>query len=137
MNRTHTLVFYDGHCGLCHLAVRFALRFDPDGSRFRFAPLQGATLRQVLEPDIIEGLTDSIVVAGTNGTVLEQSDAVLLILEQIGGGWAILGRVGAFMPRTLRDLTYRAVARVRYRLFRRPEALCPLVPEPLKERFLP
>ena len=43
------LLFYDGTCGLCHRAVTFALARDPDGSRFRFAALQGARAHR--DPD--------------------------------------------------------------------------------------
>ena len=137
MSRGRTLIFYDGQCGLCHRAVRFALRHDPDGSRFRFAPLQGSTLSEVLEPDAIAQLSDSIVVLTLEGELLQLSDAVLWLGREIGGIWATLARAGAIVPRPLRDLVYRAIARVRHRLFRRPAELCPLVPESLRDRFLP
>ena len=137
MNRRQTLVFYDGHCGLCHGAVKFALQHDPDGSRFRFAPLQGATLRSELSPQVIAGLTDSIVVLGVNGSLLQQSDAVLFMLKEIGGGWRELGSFLSVVPRFLRNFLYRGVAKTRHHLFCRPEDLCPLVPNTLKERFLP
>ncbi len=135
--RQHTLIFYDGHCGLCHRAVLFSLRHDRDGSRFRFAPLQGETLRQQLPAEVIAGLADSIVVIDREGTVLQESDAVLSMLHRIGGGWASLGRLCSWVPRSLRDLVYRAIARIRTRLFRRPPDVCPVVPEELRSRFLP
>lgn len=37
------LIFYDGTCGLCRGWLRFLLRGDRDGTRFRYAPLQGKT----------------------------------------------------------------------------------------------
>ena len=137
MSRQHTLVFYDGHCGLCHRAVMFVLRRDADGSRFRFAPLQGETLRQQLSEDRISQLADSLVVIGVDGRVLQQSDAVLLILDQLGGGWRALGRLSSWVPRSLRDLVYRGIARIRHRLFKRQNDLCPVVPAELRSRLLP
>lgn len=138
VERQHTLIFYDGHCGLCHGAVSFALRRDPDGSRFRFAPLQGETLHQALPIDTIGELTDSIVVLKPDGQALQESDAVLLMLEQIGGGWRAFGHVSSgVVPRSLRDRLYRGIARVRHRLFKTPPDLCPVIPEDLRERFLP
>ena len=137
MNRQHTLVFYDGHCGLCHGAVLFALRRDTDGDRFRFAPLQGETLRQQLSEDRIAELADSIVVIGVDGSMLQESDAVLLILEQVGGGWKVFGRISSWVPRPLRDGVYRGIAKIRHRLFRRQTDLCPMVPVDLRSRFLP
>ena len=32
------VIYYDGECGLCHLAVRFILRVDSKG-KFYFSPL--------------------------------------------------------------------------------------------------
>lgn len=135
--REHTLIFYDGHCGLCHSAALFALRRDPDGSRFRFAPLQGDTLRQSLPASAIADLTDSIVVLGLDGMALQESDAIISVLEEIGGGWRTLGRLCGLVPRPLRDFAYRAIARARRRLFRSPPGMCPVVPTELETRFLP
>ena len=137
MSRQHTLVFYDGHCGLCHRAVMFVLRRDADGSRFRFAPLQGETLRQQLSEDRIAQLADSIVVVGIDGAVQQESEAVLLMLEQLGGGWRVFGRLSSWVPGSLRNGVYRGIARIRHRLFRRQTDLCPVVPAELRSRFLP
>lgn len=137
MSTDPTLIFYDGHCGLCHRAVKLALRQDPDGNRFRFAPLEGSTLRRRLTPDAIDQLSDSLVVLPSDGPLLQQSDAVLRILDEIGGGWRILGRICARVPRSLRDLVYRFVARVRYRLFKRHDESCPVVSPAFHDRFLP
>jgi predicted DCC family thiol-disulfide oxidoreductase YuxK len=134
---SQTLLFYDGHCGLCHRAVKFALRHDPDGSRFRFAPLQGTTFRSELSPQAIEGITDSIAVLGVDGSLLQESDAVLVLLKEIGGGWRALGSLLSVVPRFLRDLLYRCIAGTRYHLFDRPEDLCPTVPDRFERRFLP
>ena len=80
----HSLVFYDGTCGLCHRAVRFALARDADGSRFRFAPLDSEAFRQRV-PDAA-GLPDSMVVRTPEGSVLVRSAGVIHILERAGGG---------------------------------------------------
>lgn len=137
MERQHTFVFYDGHCGLCHWAVLFALRRDADGSRFRFAPIQGETLQQALSDPVRADLSDSIVVLTQDGAVLQQSAAVLLMLGQIGGSWGILGRVGSIVPRFLRDRVYRGIARIRHHFFKKPPDLCPVTRADLGSRFLP
>ena len=137
MKRPYTLVFYDGHCGLCHRSVLFALRRDVDGSRFRFAPLQGPTFAsEVALLDDFDA-SDSIVVLGEDGSLHQQSDAVILILEKIGGIWRHLGRVLATLPQRPRDGVYRGIAKLRKWIFRQPPGLCPLVPSTLNERFLP
>lgn len=137
MEHQHSLIFYDGQCGLCHRSVLFALRHDRDGSRFRFAPLQGETIRRELSTDTIANLPDSLVVLGRDGTVLQESQAVLSMLHHIGGAWGVFGQVLSWVPTLLRDAGYRAIARARHRLFSTPPEMCPVVSEDLKARFLP
>jgi len=81
----HSMVFYDGGCGLCHRAVRFALAHDADGSRFRFASLDSEGFRRRVPPAARAGLPDSIVALTPDGTLLVRSAAVLHVLERVGG----------------------------------------------------
>ena len=129
----HSLVFYDGACGLCHRAVRFALARDTDGSRFRFAPLDSEAFRQRV-PDAA-GLPDSLVVRTPEGSVLARSAGVIHILERAGGVWWLLARALRALPSRLRDAIYDNVAAVRYRLFRKPAEACPVTPPELRSRF--
>jgi predicted DCC family thiol-disulfide oxidoreductase YuxK len=131
----HSMVFYDGGCGLCHRAVRFALAHDADGSRFRFASLDSEGFRRRVPPAARAGLPDSIVALTPDGTLLVRSAAVIHILERVGGWWRLLGRLLGIVPRRVRDAGYDAVARVRHRLFRRPDDACPVTPLELRARF--
>jgi predicted DCC family thiol-disulfide oxidoreductase YuxK len=131
------LVLYDGTCGLCHAWVRFLLRRDADGSRFRYSPLQGDEAARRIPADARAALPDSVVVVDAEGAVRTRSDAALRLFQRLGGGWTALARVAAIVPRPLRDGTYDLVARTRRRLFRRPDDLCPVVPPELAGRFLP
>jgi predicted DCC family thiol-disulfide oxidoreductase YuxK len=134
---TTEILFYDGHCGLCHRAVKFVLKHEGLGNAFRFAPLQGPTFRARVPADRRAGLPDSIVVLTESGELLVRSDAFLHILRRMGGGWRILAGVLAAVPRALRDLIYDFVARVRYRIFGKRDELCPIVPPELRARFDP
>jgi predicted DCC family thiol-disulfide oxidoreductase YuxK len=129
-------VFYDGHCGLCHRTVRFAARRDPDGKLFRFAPLDGRHIRQALTPAQRDRLPDSVVVYTDQRAVRVRSEAVLHLLERIGGLWRVLAWLGRVMPRPIRDAAYDGIAAIRHRLFARPEAACPLTPPEWRGRFL-
>lgn len=131
------LLFYDGGCGLCHRAVTFALARDLDGSRFRYAPLAGTTFREQYDEAHRAELPDSIVVRTTDGRTLVRSQAVIHLGERLGGGWRVLARVASVLPAWLLDLGYDGIARVRSRLFARPEGTCPLLPPELRGRFLP
>jgi predicted DCC family thiol-disulfide oxidoreductase YuxK len=129
-------LFYDGGCGLCHRTVRTVLAADGAG-RFVFAPLQGATFRELIaEPDR-KGLPDSIVVRTSDGRLLVRSDASLYVMQRLGGGWAALAALARLVPRALRDAVYDFIARIRSRLFAKPDDYCPLVPRELRPRFLP
>ena len=131
----HSTVFYDGGCGLCHRAVRFAIAHDADGSRFRFASLQSEGFRRRVPAAARAGLPDSIVTLTPDGTLLVRSAAVIHVLERVGGGWKVSGRLLRLVPRSVRDAGYDTVARVRYLLFRRPAEACPVTPPELRARF--
>lgn len=128
-------VFYDGTCGLCHRAVAFAVRRDPAGRSFRFAPLGGATFERTAVSGRRAGLPDSLVVLEPGGRVLTRGAAVARVLMRVGGGWGLAGRALLAVPRPLRDGAYDLVARVRRRLFARPPQACPLLPPELRARF--
>ncbi len=131
------ILFYDGHCALCHRSVKFVLRHDRAGSAFRFAPLQGETFQVRVAPERRAGLPDSIVVLTAEGSLLVRSNAFVHILRRLGGGWMALAGVIAVIPRPLRDVVYDFIARIRYRVFGTREDLCPIVPPELRARFDP
>jgi predicted DCC family thiol-disulfide oxidoreductase YuxK len=126
------IVFFDGVCALCDGFVRFVLARDRQ-RRFRFAPLQGPTYRNLAGAEA--GDLSTIVVADHDGTHV-RSAAVLRILARLGGGWGPLARALFFIPRPLSDAAYRLLASRRYQWFGRREYCA--VPRPGdRERFLP
>ena len=131
------ILFYDGHCGLCHHGVKFILRHDRSGAKFRFAPLQGETFRSRVPVDQRSNLLDSMIVQTTDGSVLMRSNAWVHILRRLGGGWKILATFVAAIPRPVRDVVYDFIARIRYRVFGRRDDVCPIVPPNLRARFDP
>ena len=133
----HAILFYDGSCGLCHRAVRFVLWVERGGGLFRFAPLGGATFRELVSEAERTGLPDSLVVRTPEGALLTRSAVLLYVLERWGGGWRLLGRVARLLPAAFRDALYDFVARHRFRLFARPADRCPIVPKHLRSRLLP
>jgi predicted DCC family thiol-disulfide oxidoreductase YuxK len=128
-------IFYDGHCGLCHRAVRFVLAEDRAGAAFRFAPLDSDTFRAAVSEEERARLPDSMVVKTKEGAVLTRSTAFLHILRRLGGLWRVVALVGGLVPQVLRDGVYDGVARVRRRLFAAPADACPVLPKELRQRF--
>src|SRR5262249_42204657 len=99
-------------------------------------PLDGDTFRSAL-PDEQErkNLPDSIVVRTADGRLWTRGQAVLYILRRLGGLWRLLAGLAAVAPAPLLDRLYDGVAGIRYRLFRKREGVCPILPARLRERF--
>lgn len=130
------MLFYDGHCALCHGAVTFVLKHDRGGTLFRFAPLQGETFKTRISADN-RPVTDSVVVLTADERLLLRSSAFIHILRRLGGRWKFLAAVIDSLPRSVRDAVYDFVARIRYRVFGRRDSVCPVMPAELRARFDP
>jgi predicted DCC family thiol-disulfide oxidoreductase YuxK len=130
------VIYFDGTCGLCHRLVRFVLAEDRAGI-FCFSPLQGTAIRGVLSEHARAGLPDSVLVHEASGAMLVKSTAVAHVYERLGGIWRICASLIRLVPRPLRDVGYDVVAKLRRRLFKRPDDSCPVMPAALKARFVP
>ncbi len=130
-------IFYDGDCGVCHWAVRFVAKRDPQGTAFRFAPLGGEVFKAQVPEAQRRQLPDSMVVRTADGEILAQSVAVVHILRRLGGPWRFLGRILSWLPRSLRDAAYGGVAAIRHRLAANPQGACPLPSPELRSRLDP
>lgn len=107
-----TRLFYDGDCGLCGSAVRFAARHDRSG-QIRFAPLGGETFERLVPAEARAGLPDSLLVLTPEGALLTQTGAVIHLLRRMGPAWRWMGTMLAWIPEPLGDLVYRMIARLR------------------------
>jgi predicted DCC family thiol-disulfide oxidoreductase YuxK len=128
-------IFYDGHCGLCHRWVRFVVKRDTRSEAFRFAPLGGERFSQLVPQPPRENVPDSIVVLTSDGRMLVRSAAALHILSRLGRFWSVTASLCRIVPAFARDWLYDLIARIRHRLFRRPDNVCPVLPPELRERF--
>jgi len=131
------IVFYDGVCGLCDRLVQLLLHIDKKGV-LHFAPLQGSIAVRLQEDGSIPTGVDTMLYVPRLGLGQPRpylrSDAAIEIAKVVGGPWA-LARVFKIVPRALRDLGYRALAKSRYRIFGKFDA-CKLPSPEVKERFL-
>lgn len=133
------MLLYDGSCGLCARSVQFVLQHEGAPHSLRFATLQGPHGRRALAAHPALAGVDSVVwvepSGDGNGRVLVRSDAVLAVLDYLGGRWRWLARIGRLVPRVSRDALYRVVAHNRHRLFGRDQSC--LLPTPEQgRRFL-
>ena len=135
----HTLVIYDGICGLCNRLVVFLLRHDHKDC-FRFAPLQSGFAKRVLRQHGLnpDDLDTVVVIAGfrqRHERALTRSDAVLWVAVQLGAIWKLL-LILKIVPFSVRESIYRSIARRRYRLFGR-YVQCPIPSAADRHKFLP
>lgn len=129
------IVLFDGVCNLCSGAVQFILDRDPS-ARFRFASLQSERGRAILAEHglpVPEGDPDTILLV-EGARVTSRSTAALRIARYLSFPW-FLGYAAMVVPRPLRDLVYRFVARNRYRWFGKTET-CRVPTPALRARML-
>ena len=139
MNEFGPIILYDGVCGLCNSLVQFLLKHDKR-SRLRFASLQSDFAAKVLRRHGIDAKDlDTVHVVENyeqpNEQVLQRSDAILRAGSELGGFWSVSAATARVVPRALRDVIYRFVARNRYRVFGKYDTC--MLPEPnQRSRFL-
>jgi predicted DCC family thiol-disulfide oxidoreductase YuxK len=136
------LVVFDGHCGLCNRSVRWLLARDRQ-DKLRFVASESAKVADLLARSGCEGAgfssgPGSILVVrdlgGPTERILARSEAVLALLRELPRPWPAVAAGLGWIPRPLRDLAYRLVARWRYNIWGRLES-CPLPSAKDRERF--
>ena len=120
------VIYYDGECGLCHLAVKFILRVDSK-SKFYFSPLSNL--------DINLKNIDSIILKRGN-KVFYEGMAIIMIFENIDNNWNYLAKVLKLVPINLLDAAYRWVSRNRAKVSVKKVSSCPMVPSYYQKRFI-
>lgn len=128
------LLLFDGVCGLCDRFVQWAIARDPN-SNLVFAPLQGETAAalRLVHPEIPEHLDTLVFIE--DGKVFMYSAAVLNACRHLRGPWPYAA-VFLWVPRPLRDLVYKLVARNRYSIWGKSES-CRVPSDAELAKFLP
>ena len=137
------LVIYDGRCGFCNRSVRWFLRRDRH-DRLRFIPSESPRVADLLARHSLAAFDspaspDTMVVVRNPGTPAEQiylrSDAAATLLAELPQQWLLLGGIFRLIPRPIRDLGYRFIARIRYRIWGRYDT-CPIPTPAERAHFL-
>jgi len=132
------LILYDGVCGLCNRLVLFILPRDRRDA-FVFAGMQSDLAARVLQRHGRDAsAVDTFFVVRDyempDERLLDRSDAGLFVAKTLGRGWQLFWPLRR-VPRRLRDVGYRLVARNRYRIFGRLDQC--LLPSPAaRHKFL-
>jgi predicted DCC family thiol-disulfide oxidoreductase YuxK len=127
------IVLFDGVCNFCNASINFVIEHDK-ARYFKFAPLQSEIGEELTARHGIDRVETDSVILVENGKIYTHSDAALGIARHLNGiwSWAYVLRV---IPRPVRDLAYKFIARNRYRLFGRRDACMMPTPE-VRARFL-
>ena len=115
--RAGPILLYDGRCGVCSEAVQWVLAHERTHS-LRFAPLESALGSELRALAGVATNVDSMLWTELrDGRVHAdlRSSAMLRVLGYVGGPWRWLTALRV-VPQFVRDLGYRAFARVRYRI---------------------
>ncbi|MCZ8156294.1 MAG: DCC1-like thiol-disulfide oxidoreductase family protein [Leptospira sp.] len=106
------IVFFDGFCHLCNGSVQFLLKANKNKNLY-FAPLQ-SEFRKINFSHIPED--SSSICYFSSDTVYKESDAILQITRELTFPYYLLYWF-RILPKSLRDLVYRWIARHRYQWF--------------------
>ena len=128
------ILLFDGHCNLCNAWVQYVVKRD-SSSTIRFASLQSGAGRRLLEEHKIDANYIDSLVLFEEERFSVSSNAALRILLYLNG-WERHLIFLSVVPRSLRDLVYRFIAKNRYKWFGRREQ-CMVPTAELSKRFLP
>jgi predicted DCC family thiol-disulfide oxidoreductase YuxK len=127
------IVLFDGVCNLCNRSVLFIIRHDAK-KQISFASLQSDLAKELLKQHGKEDYDlNSIIFIDENRLYL-QSTAALMIAKYLDGGWFLLPLL-MIIPKFIRDVCYRFIAKNRYKWFGKHES-CLIPSKENNELFL-
>jgi len=106
-------ILHDAPCLLCRASMRWVIEHDRD-SLFYFVPLDSDEGRELLFEHGFEPEQADSVMLILDGRAWRYSDALVRTLQLLGGRWELLGSMLRLVPRPIRDMGYRMVARHRH-----------------------
>jgi len=145
MGSVDSLVLFDGKCNLCNGAVQFIIDHERS-PELKFAPLQSDLASERLTEAMGAEATKALVLGATgsgdpdtivmieDGKAYTHSTAALRIAGHLTAPWR-WAFVFYVVPRFVRDVVYRWIARNRYRWFGKTESCRVPTPE-LRARFV-
>ena len=139
ISQPNPVILYDGVCGLCNRLVQLVLKHDSQ-DQFRFASLQsdfatGVLRRHGADPENLDTMYVVFDQSLPEERLLSRSDAVVVVLKELGRAWAALAVVFESLPGWVRNWGYDLVARNRYRIFGKYDS-CPIPQEKDRSKFL-
>ena len=100
------LLLYDARCSVCRRFISLVIHADRGGT-ISIAPLDGRHGDALRRTHPVFGTRESAVWIPRFGPALAQSDAILAVLDHLGGRWRWLAKLGGLVPRAFRNAAYR------------------------------
>ncbi len=128
------IIIYDGECNYCDAIVQFLIRVDKNND-FKFAHISSQAGSLLLNKfGIDSNLHDSFIYVKDHEYYM-YSDGAGQVLLQLGGAYALMGKILLAIPLNIRDAIYKWVARNRYKLFGRKQS-CDIPSQSILDKFL-
>lgn len=117
----YPIVLYDGFCFLCDKTITYLIEIDKE-RQLRYHTLESENTK----PDTVQLFY--------KGQIYERSD-VLVEIAKILKSPSFIMRMIKYIPKSIRDLGYRIIAKNRYRIWGKSETC--LIPQPdIQQLFL-
>lgn len=130
--QNQSIIIFDGVCYLCDASINFILHRDSH-QVFLFSPLQSDYAQALMERHQVAHLVNDTFILIKDDKCYFQSDAALEISREFSGGWRLL-RIFKIIPRPIRNVFYRLIAKHRYWLFGKADA-CIMPSGDVKSQF--
>lgn len=128
------IIIYDGECNYCDAIVQFLIRVDKK-NEFKFAHISSQAGSKMLNKfGIDSNLHDSFIYVKDHEYYM-YSDGAGQVLLQLGGAYALMGKILLAIPLNIRDAIYKWVARNRYKLFGHKQS-CDIPSQSILDKFL-
>lgn len=127
------VILFDGVCNLCNCFVQLIIKRDKK-KQFQFASLQSEYGKSFLAHHKLPDIVPETVILYNKGKVYTESDASIRVVGSLAGLWKVL-YIFIVIPKFIRNLVYRLIAKNRYKLFGKREQ-CMVPSGDIKDRFL-
>ncbi len=117
MKQTHihkNIVLFDGECAFCNQFIVFLLKHNKE---MYFASLNSKFGRKLLTKNDLYNVKLQSIIYLKNSQIHIKSNAVLLILKDLGGIWHLMSYL-RFLPIYFRDIIYEFIAKHRYKIIK-------------------
>jgi len=113
--RKHSIILFDGSCGLCNNSVRF-IKKRKSNQAYTFIPFESNEGKVVRDKFSINDKNINSVILIQDKKIYTKSTATIKIATQFTGLWKLL-YIAYILPKPLRDFAYNLVAKNRHRFF--------------------